>query len=150
MKIALAAVAGLLLAGVSWSPPAQAQGIPQGSYLKSCTDARVQGDTLTARCRRADGREEHSSLAGVNRCTGDIGNNNGSLQCNSRGGPAPAAQGERRGGEPGVGSGGDRCGGLHREAEELRVRLDREFNPLERARTEGRLREVREQEARCR
>jgi|SRR5690242_20215874 hypothetical protein len=44
----------------------------------------------------------------------------------------------------------ERCGGLHREAEMLRHRLDREWNPVERARTEGRLREVREQAERCR
>src|SRR5437773_343288 len=42
----------------------------------------------------------------------------------------------------------ERCYGLRREADELRVRMDREFNPMERARTEGRLREVREQEER--
>jgi hypothetical protein len=44
----------------------------------------------------------------------------------------------------------ERCIGLHREAEGLRHRLHREWNPLERARTEGRLREVREQAERCR
>src|SRR5712691_7099161 len=109
MKIVLTALAGLLLAGFTWS--AQAQGIPQGSYLKSCNGARVEGDTLVARCRTTDGREERSSLAGVNRCTGDIGNNNGVLQCGGRVG-SPAAQGpgygERRGGEQGY---GERRGG---------------------------------------
>ena len=45
---------------------------------------------------------------------------------------------------------GERCRGLRREAEELRARLDREWNPAERQRTEFRLREVREQEERCR
>ena len=44
----------------------------------------------------------------------------------------------------------ERCIGLHREAEVLRHRLDREWNPMERARTEGRLREVRERAGRCR
>jgi hypothetical protein len=44
----------------------------------------------------------------------------------------------------------ERCVGLHREAEMLRHRLDREWNPVERARTEGRLREVRERAERCR
>lgn len=44
----------------------------------------------------------------------------------------------------------ERCIGLRREAETLRHRLDREWNPMERARTEGRLREVRELSERCR
>jgi hypothetical protein len=53
--------------------------------------------------------------------------------------------------EPGYGSEmRERCIGLHREAEILRHRLDREWNPMERARTEGRLREVRDRAERCR
>jgi hypothetical protein len=163
MKTAIAAFAGLALAGIAWTAPAQAQGMPQGSYLRSCTDVRIEGDTLVARCRRADGREERTSLNDVRRCVGDIGNNNGNLQC-SYGGP-PRAQGpgpgQRYGETPGYGErryggGGygsdvrERCAGLHREVEELRYRLEREYNPVERARTEGRLRELREQEERCR
>ena len=158
MKFAIAAAAGVLLAGMGWLQPAAAQGLPQGSYLRSCTGAGLHGDTLVATCRRPDGREQRSSLADVRRCVGDIGNNNGNLHCNYGGGQAgpPPGYGERRG-EPGYerresGYGGDmreRCGGLHREAEELRIRLDREFNPVERMRTEGRLREVHEQEARA-
>ena len=103
------------------------------------------------RCRTADGREERSALAGVNRCVGDIGNSNGMLQCNmgGRAQAVPVGPGSR---EPGYGSdrGGERCGGLRRQGEELRSRLDREFNPLERARIEGQLREVHEQQERCR
>ena len=53
--------------------------------------------------------------------------------------------------EPGYGSEmRERCVGLHREAQMLRHRLDREWNPMQRARTEGRLREVRERADRCR
>src|ERR1700719_4588799 len=124
MKIYLAALAGLLLAGMAWSQPAAAQGLPQGSYLRSCGGAMMQGDTLVASCRRADGREERTSLADVRRCVGDIGNQNGHLSCSYG-------------------------GGRHRESEELRGRMDREWNPLERSRTESRLREVQEQEARA-
>ena len=147
MRIVSGALAAVVLAGLGWSLPAQAQGLPQGSYLNSCNGARIEGDTLVARCRTADGREERSALAGVNRCVGDIGNSNGSLSCNSGG----RAQAVPVGPGPGYGSErGDRCGELRREAEGLRVRLDREFNPLERARIEGQLREVHEQEERCR
>jgi len=152
MKIVSGALAAVVLAGLGWSMPAQAQGLPQGSYLRSCNGAALHGDTLVATCRRADGREQRSSLADVRHCVGDIGNNNGNLQCNyggSRAGPTPG-YGERRYGEPGYGGEmRERCIGLHREAENLRIRMDREWNPLERSRTEGRLREVQEQEARA-
>ena len=145
MKIVSGALAAVVLAGLGWSIPAQAQGLPQGSYLQSCSGARMEGDTLVARCRTANGAEQRSALAGVNRCVGDIGNNNGSLSCNMGGRAQAVPVG------PGYGSErGERCGGLRREAEDLRVRLDREFNPLERARIEGQLREVHEQEERCR
>ncbi len=151
MKMVSGALAAVLLAGLGWSLPAQAQGLPQGTYLSSCSGARMEGDTLVARCRTRDGGEARSALAGVHRCVGDIGNSNGSLSCNFGGraeiGPGPG----NRLGERGYGSDrGERCGGLHREAQELRGRLDREFNPMERARIEGHLREVHEQEERCR
>ena len=161
MKTVMGALAAVLLAGVGWSAAAEAQGLPQGSYLRSCNGARIAGDTLVARCRMPGGGEQRSALAGVHRCVGDIGNNGGQLQC-AYGGPgraqvAPAPgygerrYGERRYGEQGYGSDrGERCGGLRRQAEELRARLDREWNPIERTRTEGQLRAVRQQEERCR
>src|SRR5881394_3620401 len=113
MKRGTAALTGVLLAGVAWMQPAAAQGLPQGSYLRSCMGAALRGDTLVATCRRADGREQQTSLPDVRRCVGDIGNNNGNLQCNyggGRAGPAPGYE-ERRGpgycerryGEPGYG-----------------------------------------------
>ena len=92
MKIVMGALAVVLLTGIGWSATAEAQGLPQGSYLQSCNGARIQGDTLVARCRTADGREERSALASVNRCVGDIGNNNGMLQCSYAGGPPPYGQ----------------------------------------------------------
>ena len=87
MKIASSALAALMLA-IGWLPAAYAQGMPQGSYLQSCNNAAMQGDGLVATCRRADGREERSMLAAVRRCVGDIANNNGILQCGTRGGLA--------------------------------------------------------------
>jgi hypothetical protein len=198
MKIVMGALAAVLLTGIGWSASAQAQGVPQGSYLRSCQGARVEGDTLVARCRRADGGEQRSALSGVNRCVGDIGNNNGQLQCSFGGpgrgqgagiggpgggqGPGGGGPGGGQGagvGGPGSGQGagvggpgrepapgyGDRerygerregpdrsppCQGVRREADELRERLQREYNPIERARTEGRLREVQQQAERCR
>jgi hypothetical protein len=163
MKRGTATLGGLLLAGFAWMQPAAAQGLPQGSYLRSCIGAGLRGDTLIATCRRADGREQRTSLPDVRRCVGDIGNNNGNLQCNyggGRAGPGPGpGYGERGYGERGYGERGygerrygeearERCFGLRREADDLRIRVDREWNPMDRARTEGRLREVREQEER--
>ena len=150
MKTALGAAAAVLLAGTMCTQQAHAQSVPQGSYLDSCTRVGMDGDRLIADCRRADGGW-HRTVLDVNRCVGDIGNSNGSLQCNmgGRAQAVPAGPGSR---EPGYGSdrGGERCGGLRRQGEELRSRLDREFNPLERARIEGQLREVHEQQERCR
>ena len=60
--------------------------------------------------------------------------------------PAPR-YGERR--EQGYGSGvNERCIGLHRESENLRARMDRAWNPIEHARMEGHLNELRERQAR--
>jgi hypothetical protein len=165
MRTAIAAFVGLALAGAAWAAPAQAQRAPQGSYLQSCTDVRMEGDTLVARCRRADGRADRTSLAEIHRCTGDIGNINGNLQCNYGGPPQAQAPypGPRYGQAPGYGAPGgpgpregygsdfrERCAGVHHEAEELRHRLEREGDPTDRARIEGRLRELHEQEERCR
>ena len=64
--------------------------------------------------------------------------------------PYAPRYGERRGDEPRYGSDiRERCIELHREARDLRIRLDREWNPVERVRTEGRLRGVQDQEARA-
>jgi hypothetical protein len=174
MRITSGALAAVLLAGIGWSVSAQAQGVPQGTYLNSCTNVGLQGGSLVATCRRGDGREQRNSLAGVGRCVGDIGNNNGVLQCNdAKGGqmrgqvmaepgrdrePGPGPRPGPGYGQPAYGApppGWDqrrweRCHELHERTEELRGRLDREFNPLERANMEGRLRELREQEDRCR
>jgi CVNH domain len=93
MKIGSAATAALLLAVTAWPVAAQAQGVPRGSYLRSCQDIRVRGDTLLAVCRTVDGRGQRTNLPQVSRCVGDIGNNNGNLQCNyADGGPPPYGQ----------------------------------------------------------
>ena len=175
MKIASPGLAALLFAATFWSPAAHAQGMPQGSYLQSCSNAAMEGDALVATCRRVDGREQRSMLAAVRRCVGDIGNNNGILQCGARGGGvvrgqvvAGAGPGPRPDHAPGPGVGPgptppygeppagwqrarwERCHEWHERAEDIRVRLEREFNPVERGRLEGRLEEMRERLRRCR
>jgi hypothetical protein len=66
--------------------PAQAQGYPpDGSYLRSCGDPQVFGDSLVANCRRVDGSWDRTVLRGLNGCMGDIANVNGHLTCGREG-----------------------------------------------------------------
>jgi hypothetical protein len=168
MKIASPALATLLLAATFWSP-AHAQGMPHGSYLQSCSNAAMEGDALVATCRSVHGREQRSMLAGVRRCVGDIGNNNGILQCSVGGGvargqvvaggagphpdhgpgygPTPSYRGPPPGWER---ARWERCHEWHERAQDIRIRLEREYNPVERGRLEGRLHEMRERLERCR
>ncbi len=92
MKIAFGVLAASLLAGIAWSAAAQAQGVPGGTYLQSCGNVGMAGDTLFATCRARGGGERRTELPGVNRCVGDIGNNNGRLQCSYGGGRQPYGQ----------------------------------------------------------
>ena len=62
--------------------PVHAQGLPQGSYLRSCTHVAIYGDRLLADCRRTDGSWGRTALRDVDRCVGDIGNMDGRLACN--------------------------------------------------------------------
>ena len=97
MKTIQAVLAGLLLAGLGWPQPASAQDVPPGTYLRSCGEVYLQGDTLVATCRRMDGAPRRTSLPGVQGCVGDIGNLNGRLTCNYAGAP----QQQPYGGAPG-------------------------------------------------
>src|SRR5947209_19707949 len=58
---------------------------PQGSYLQSCQDIRTNGDRLTARCQTKDGSWRNTSMDDYQRCTTDIGNDDGNLRCASGG-----------------------------------------------------------------
>lgn len=55
--------------------------LPRGSYKETCRDIRRQGDMLVARCQTIDGRWMRSSLDDVQRCVGEIVNDNGQMQC---------------------------------------------------------------------
>src|SRR5215212_6126055 len=103
MKIITTVIAIAIVAHCSGA--ARAQGTPQGSYLQTCTDIRIKGNALSAICRGTGNREQRSSLAGFQRCVGDIGNNNGVLQCTfadgaqGRGTVATAPRQQREGDE---------------------------------------------------
>jgi hypothetical protein len=147
MKLAPSIGLGLiLLAALAASPPGHAQGLPQGTYLDTCSGARVEGASLIARCRGADGMEQHSALLNFDRCAGDIANNNGVLSCNfGVAGPVPAPMPA----PPPVTRVAVDCNELHRQAADLHARLDATFDPIERARLDGRLHEVHDQEDHC-
>ena len=98
MRVILGLFGAVAQADLSLS--ANEQTPPQGTYLQSCRDVRMQGTTLVAVCRRADGRGERQTARGVAHCVGDIGNNNGALQCNGGQPAAPGAQPPRQGAAP--------------------------------------------------
>src|ERR1700682_3988813 len=64
---------------------ASAQNVPSGSYQQSCTNIRVRGDQLTARCNAPQGGTVRSSIALGSCRGGDIANSNGQLTCNTTG-----------------------------------------------------------------
>ena len=55
--------------------------LPPGSYIATCRDIRLQGTTLYATCN--DGKDHwlSASLRDVQKCNGDIANQNGALRC---------------------------------------------------------------------
>jgi CVNH domain len=78
-RILLGLAAAVSLAGTALSP-VSAQGVPAGSYQQSCTNIRVRGDQLVARCNLPQGGTVRSSIS-LNSCRGDIANVNGQLTC---------------------------------------------------------------------
>jgi hypothetical protein len=71
-----------MLLSFAAAPVVHAQGVPPGSYLRSCTHVATHGDTLTADCRRTDGSWGRTALRDLERSVGDIGNMDGQLACN--------------------------------------------------------------------
>jgi hypothetical protein len=154
------------LAGLAFA--AYAQGLPPGSYQQSCRDFRMQGGTLTAVCRRANGRGDQQTALNVTHCVGDIGNNNGQLVCNGGrpAAPVPPVREAQAPGYPGPGYAPapgyappprygeerryrERCEGLRHEEHELLDRLA--YAPYgERERLQYRLGQVRAEREQCR
>ncbi|HEY3908807.1 MAG TPA: CVNH domain-containing protein [Stellaceae bacterium] len=97
MRVLRGLLGAVALAGLSL--PAHAQAPPPGTYQQSCGGIRMQGSTLIAICQDMNGRGVQTALNIAN-CSGDIGNNNGQLQCN--GGQPPAYSGP--GYQPGYGA----------------------------------------------
>ena len=171
MKIASGLFAAVALAGLAIA--AYAQGLPPGSYQQSCRDFRMQGGTLTAVCRRANGRGDQLTALNVTHCVGDIGNNNGQLVCNGgrpaapvpppREAQAPVYPGPGYAPQPGYPAPGygppprygeergyrERCEGLRHEERELRDRLAYAPYGEERERLQYRLGQVHNEREQC-
>ena len=92
------AALSLIVSGAN-AVTAGAQSLPDGTYRRTCTQIHWTGTTLVAQCRTADGRMIATGLPNANKCAGDIGNNNGQLQCTYQGGAqspgsSPVPQGQ--------------------------------------------------------
>ena len=98
-RILLSTIVGASLAAASIAPAA-AQWAPSGSYQQSCTNIRVQGGELIARCTNPQGQRVRSMIALGSCRGGDIANSNGQLVCNGGNG-----YGRRRGNGYGYGNG---------------------------------------------
>ena len=55
--------------------------LPRGNYKESCRDLSVNGDILSAECKRRDGSWRWTSID-FGDCYGNISNQNGRLECN--------------------------------------------------------------------
>jgi CVNH domain len=53
---------------------------PNGSYALTCEDAVVKGDTLSARCKKKDGKFINTTLKGFQGFQGNINNCDGELR----------------------------------------------------------------------
>jgi hypothetical protein len=112
-RVAAVAVA---LGFFAFAGTASAQGLPGGSYQRTCTQVHWAGTTLVAECRRNDGKFTGTGLPNANKCSGDIGNNNGQLQCTYAGGgqspgSSPTPRGQQNYGSHNQGYGGQGYGG---------------------------------------
>ena len=55
--------------------------LPPGSYISTCKDVRLQGTTLMASCNNGKDRFVAAELREAHKCSGDITNHEGKLQC---------------------------------------------------------------------
>jgi len=82
--ISVLGVAALTLAFSVSATPVSAQ-VPSGSYQQTCRDVGVRGSTLYAKCNDGKGNWQDTQLQDFQRCSGEIQNLYGSLQCSTGG-----------------------------------------------------------------
>ena len=142
LGLGLVCGAGLALSAAA----AQAQGLPQGPYLNTCSGAQAEGPNLMAQCRDAIGVEHRSALINFPRCVGAITNSNGVLTCDfGLAGRVPLITRAR----PPVTAVAMRCDDLHHESADLQAQREEAFDPIDRAHIDGRLHEVQDREDDC-
>jgi len=56
-------------------------GVPSGTYTQTCRNIRMHGNRLDAECQTRDGDWRRTSLNDVDRCTGEVANDDGHLVC---------------------------------------------------------------------
>jgi len=54
---------------------------PRGSYVRTCRDIRLEGDSLRASCQKNDSRWRDTTLRHAASCQGQLINDNGRLRC---------------------------------------------------------------------
>jgi hypothetical protein len=77
-------VFSLVIALLSSCPPARAASLPAGTYMQSCQQPEMHGNTLTAVCADFFGNQAGARLADADDCNSsghDIANVNGALRC---------------------------------------------------------------------
>jgi len=78
-------VAALAMGFLNSGAPCVAQAIPSGSYQQTCRDIGTRGSTLHATCENTSRGWQSTELRDFQRCSGEIQNINGSLQCSASG-----------------------------------------------------------------
>jgi len=78
-------VVALTMAFFSPGMTCTAQQPPSGSYLQTCRDIGVRGSTLYATCENGGGGWRSTKLRDFQRCSSEIQNINGNLQCDTSG-----------------------------------------------------------------
>ena len=78
MKKGLFVVSMLLALG---SLPVFAGGVPPGSYQQTCSNISLNGETLSAVCKRFNGSSNKTELPFATSCVGIISNVDGNLVC---------------------------------------------------------------------
>ncbi len=75
------AVAALIGALVTLLTFLQNTGLPVGTYKKTCSGFKVQGDVLEAECKSISGEKKFTSLQDFKKCKYGIKNEDGDLKC---------------------------------------------------------------------